>query len=316
LKIELRGVFAPIVTPFRPADGAVDLPWLRRHVAYLRDHGCAGVIPCGTNGEAASLSVAERLAIVEATLAAADGLIVVPGTGASALPDAITLTRHAFAAGATAVLVMPPFYFKRPADAGVIVWFQRLIDAAAPAGGRVLLYHIPQTTGVPISDGILHALRASHREALYGIKDSTGDPGQGAHIRATFPWLTYFVGNDHLVGAACQAGGAGSITAGANVFPDLVAAVQRAAWEGGDVAARQAILTEARSLLESCPLQPATKTALAEVAGLPPTAVRPPQVELTPEQRAAFIATLRAALPRWRESRVGNQTTVANSAAP
>jgi dihydrodipicolinate synthase/N-acetylneuraminate lyase len=66
------------------------------------------------------------------------------------------------------------------------------------------------------------------------------------------------------------------------------------------VAASQAILAEARGLLESCPLQPATKTALSAVAGLPPTAVRPPQVELTPEQRAAFSATLRAALPRWR----------------
>jgi 4-hydroxy-tetrahydrodipicolinate synthase len=296
----IQGVFAPIVTPFRPSDGAVDLPWLRRHVAYLRDHGCTGVIPCGTNGEAASLSVAERQAVVEATLAAADGLIVMPGTGASALPDAIMLTRHAFAAGATTVLVMPPFYFKRPAEAGVIAWFQRLMDAAVPTGGRVLLYHIPQTTGVPISDGILQALRASHREALYGIKDSTGDPAQGEHFRTTFPWLAYFVGNDHLVGAACREGGAGSITAGANVFPALVVAVQRAAWAGGDVAASQAVLTEARALLESCPLQPATKTALSEVAGLPPTAVRPPQVELTPEQHAAFVATLRAALPRWQ----------------
>lgn len=300
MKTELRGVFAPIVTPFRPTDGAVDLPWLRGHLAYLRAHGCTGVIPCGTNGEAASLSVAERQAIVEAVLAAADGLIVIPGTGAAALPDAIALTRHAFAAGATAVLVMPPFYFKRPPEAGVIAWFQRLIDAAVPPGGRVLLYHIPQTTGVPIGDGVLHALRASHREALYGIKDSTGDAAQGEHIRAAFPWLAYFVGNDHLVGAACRAGGAGSITAGANVFPDLVGAVQAAAWGGGDVTAAQAVLSEARSLLESCPLQPATKAILAAVAGLPPTAVRPPQVELTAEQHAALSAGLRAALPRWR----------------
>jgi 4-hydroxy-tetrahydrodipicolinate synthase len=258
------------------------------------------VIPCGTNGEAASLSVAERQAIVETTMAAAGGLTVVPGTGAAALSDAITLTRHAFASGATAVLVMPPFYFKRPPEAGIIAWFQRVIDAAVPTGGRVLLYHIPQTTGAPISDGILQALHASHPEALYGIKDSTGDPAQGEHIRAAFPWLTYFVGNDHLVAAACRGGGAGSITAGANVFPDLVGAVQRAAWEGGDLEAAQATLSAARALLESCPLQPATKTALSEVTGLPPTAVRPPQIELTAEQRNAFLATLRSELPRWR----------------
>lgn len=300
MKAGLRGVFAPIVTPFRPADGEIDLPWLKQHVAYLRGHGCTGVIPCGTNGEAASLSVGERQAVVETTMAAAGDMPVVVGAGASALSDAVTLTRHAFAAGAAAVLVMPPFYFKQPAEAGVVAWFQRLIDAAVPPGGRVLLYHIPQTTGVPISDGILEALHASHCEALYGIKDSTGDPAQGTHLRAAFPWLVYLVGNDHLVGAACRDGGAGSITACANVFPDLAGAVQRAAWGGGDVEAAQATLTEARTLLESYPLQPATKAALSEVADLPPTAVRPPQVELTPEQRASLLAVLRARLPQWR----------------
>ncbi len=300
MKAGLRGVFAPIVTPFRPADGEIDLPWLEKHVTYLRAHGCTGVIPCGTNGEAASLNVAERQTVVETTIAAAGDMPVIAGTGASALSDAITLTRHAFSVGAAAVLVIPPFYFKRPAEAGVVAWYRRLIDAAVPAGGRVLLYHIPQITGVPISDGLLEALHASHREALYGIKDSTGDPAQGAQLRATFPWLVYFVGNDHLVGVACRDGGAGSITACANVFPDLAGAVQRAAWNGGDVEAAQATLTEARALLESYPLQPATKTALSEVAGLPPTAVRPPQVELTPEQRASLLAALRVGLPRWR----------------
>ena len=69
VEIRITRVFAPIVTPFRLADGEVDLPWLGRHVAYLKAHGCTGVIPCGTNGKAASLSVAERQAVVETTMA-------------------------------------------------------------------------------------------------------------------------------------------------------------------------------------------------------------------------------------------------------
>lgn len=296
----LRGVFAPIVTPFRPADGEVDLPWIARHVAYLRAYGCTGLIPCGTNGEAASMSVAERQSVLEATLAAAGDMPVVAGTGAAALPDAIALTRHAFSLGVPAVLIMPPFYFKRPPEEGVAAWFRQLFDASVPPGGRVLLYHIPQTTGVPISDGLLASLLASHGELIYGIKDSTGDPAEGRRLRRNFPALAYFAGNDHRVGEACREGGAGSITAGANVFPDLVGAVQRAAWEGGDLDAAQAILSAARSLLESYPLQPATKAALSDIAGLPPTAVRPPQVELTPQQRAEFRERLLASLPRWR----------------
>jgi len=300
LKTELRGVFAPIVTPFRPADGKVDLPWIIGHVAYLRAHGCTGIIPCGTNGEAASLSVAERIGVTEAALAGAGEMPVIVGTGAAALTDAIVLTRHAFASGADAVLVMPPFYFKRPAEAGTAAWFQRVFDAAVPPGGRVLLYHIPQTTGVPITDGLLQKLLASHGEIIYGLKDSSGDPEQGAHFRAAYPKLAYFAGNDHRVAEACAGGGAGSITAGANVFPDLAAAVQQAVWSGQDATAAQAILSAARSLLESYPLQPATKAALADVAALPPTAVRPPQVELTPEQRAGLRAALLAKLPEWR----------------
>jgi 4-hydroxy-tetrahydrodipicolinate synthase len=300
LPTDLRGVFAPIVTPFRPSDGEVDLPWIAQHVAYLQAHGCTGIIPCGTNGEAASLSVAERIRVTEAAQVVAGDMPVIVGTGASALPDTIVLTRHAFATGAAAVLVMPPFYFKKPADAGVVAWFQRVFDAAVPPGGRVLLYHIPQITGVPVTDGILQPLLATHGELVYGLKDSAGDPEEGAHLRMAYPKLAYFAGNDHRVGEACADGAAGSITAVANVFPDLVAAVQQAVWAGQDVAAAQAKLSAARSLFETYPLQPATKVALTDLAGLPPTTVRPPQVELTPEARAELRTRLLAKLSEWR----------------
>lgn len=292
---ELRGVFAPIVTPFRPVDGEIDLAWIPRHIEYLHAHACTGIIPCGTNGEAASLSVEERMAVAETALEAghALGMPVIVGTGASALTDSIVLTRHAFAHGADAVLVMPPFYFKKPADAGVAEWFRRVFDAAVPPGGRALLYHIPQSTGVPITDAVLELLYASHGEVLFGLKDSTGDPAQLAHFRAAFPQLAYFAGNDHRVADSCACGGNGSITAGANVFPHFAAATQAAVWQGGDAQAAQARLSAARMVLDMFPLQPATKAALAEVAGLPETAVRPPQVELTPAQRVQLRRALK-----------------------
>ncbi|MGE5601831.1 MAG: dihydrodipicolinate synthase family protein [Nitrososphaerales archaeon] len=294
---ELRGVFAPIVTPFRPTDGEVDLPWIPQHIEYLHAHACTGIIPCGTNGEAASLSVTERIAVTEIALETGHelGMPIIVGTGASALPDAVTLTRHAFANGADGVLIMPPFYFKKPADAGVAEWFRRLFDATVPAGAKVLLYHIPQTTGVPINDGVLDLLLASHGELVYGIKDSTGDPAQLAHFRSAYPQLAYFAGNDHRVAEASGAGGAGSITAGANVFPYLAAAAQVAAGTD-DAQAAQANLSAARKVLDMFPLQPATKAALAEVAGLPETAVRPPQLELTPAQRAQLREALKELL--------------------
>lgn len=292
---ELRGVFAPIVTPFRPTDGEVDLPWIPGYIAYLHSRGCQGIIPCGTNGEAASLSVAERMVVAETALAAGRplGMSVVVGTGASALTDAITLTRHAFAIGADAVLIMPPFYFKKPSDAGVAEWFRRVFDAAVPPGGRALLYHIPQVTAVPITDAALDLLLASHGDVVYGMKDSTGDRAQLHHFRAAYPQLAYFSGNDHLVAEACARGASGSITAGANVFPDRAAAAQQVAWSGADATEAQARLSAARRALDLFSLQPATKAALAELGGLPETAVRPPQVELTPDQRSKLRQALK-----------------------
>ena len=221
------------------------------------------------------------------------GMPVIVGTGSPTLTDSIALTRHAFAHGADAVLVMPPFYFKKPADAGIAAWYRRLFDAAVPAGGRVLLYHIPQATAVPITDGILDLLYASHIEVLFGLKDSTGDPAQLAHFRSAYPELAYFAGNDHRVAESCGCGGNGSITAGANVFPDLAAATQAAVWSGADAQAAQAKLSATRTVLDMFPLQPATKAALVEVAGLPETAVRPPQVELSPAQRAELREALK-----------------------
>jgi 4-hydroxy-tetrahydrodipicolinate synthase len=310
LTTDLRGVFAPIVTPFRLADGEVDHPWIAEHIAYLKAQGCDGLVACGTNGEAASLSVAERRAVLETALKHAGNMPVLAGTGAAALPDAIALTRHAFATGAAGVLVVPPFFFKRPADAGIAAWFQRLCDAAVPPGGRVLLYHIPQATAVPFGDELLKALLGSQGSPIYGIKDSTGDPEQGRHLRSTFPALAYFCGNDHLVGPACADGGAGSISAAANVFPDVVKAAQTAARaavrDGGTAtaqAAAQATLDDVRSTFERYPLQPATKAALSDVAGLPQTAVRPPQVELSPVQRAELRTILAEKLPQWRITR-------------
>jgi 4-hydroxy-tetrahydrodipicolinate synthase len=299
LKVELRGVFAPIVTPFRMVGGEIDHAWIREHIAYLQAHRCDGIVACGTNGEAASLSIEERQAVLETALRAAGNLPVIAGTGAAALPDAIKLTSHAYAAGAAAVLVTPPFFFKRPPDAGILAWFDQLCARAVPQGGRVLLYHIPQQTAVPFTDALLAELLNRRGEAIFGIKDSTGDPEQGRHIRSAFPALAYFCGNDHLIGPACGDGAAGSISAAANVFPDVVKAAQLAATSGGASAA-QSRLDQVRSTLEKYPLQPATKAALVTLADLVPVAVRPPQIELTPAQLAELRNILLDKLPEWR----------------
>ncbi len=293
----VAGVFAANVTPFDSATLAVDFSWLRRHLAYLRSRGCDGVVPLGTNGEGPALSVAERKTVIDAVLDAADGLAVIPGTGCASLPDTSELTHYALQAGAAAALVLPPFFFKNVPDAGVLAYFQRLCDAALQPGQQILLYHFPKLSGVAITDALIEGLNASHPGCVGGIKDSSGDLASIAHWNQRFPALRVFAGSDRLASEATAAGVAGTITAAANLVPDLLQGVRRAVLDGRDPARWQARLNEVRGWLEHSPsMHAATKFLLTLFADLPLCAVRPPLVDLDADQRAALAALAAAFL--------------------
>jgi 4-hydroxy-tetrahydrodipicolinate synthase len=287
----LAGVFAANVTPFNPATLAIDHGWMRRHLAYLRARGCDGIVPLGTNGEGPAMSVAERRSVIDSAIQASEGLAVVPGTGCASLPDTVELTRHALQAGADAVLVIPPFFFKNVTDAGVLAYYQRLCDAALQPGQQILLYHFPQLSGVPIGDTVVAGLRASHPGCVAGVKDSSGDFASIVHWNARFPELRVFAGSDSLASRATAAGVAGTITAGGNLVPDLLQGVRQAVLAGHDPAPIQQRLNEVRGWLEHSPsMHAATKFLLTRFAGLPQTAVRPPLVDLNDAQRADLAA--------------------------
>ena len=287
----LSGVFAANVTPFDPAMLAIDHGWMRRHLAYLRGRGCDGIVPLGTNGEGPAMSVAERKTVIDTALAAADGLAVVPGAGCASLPDTVELTRYALQAGADAVLIIPPFFFKNVSDAGVLAYYQRLCDAALQPGQQILLYHFPKLSGVPITDAVVAGLRQSHPGCVAGIKDSSGDFDSIVHWNGLFPELRVFAGSDSLAGRATAAGVAGTITAGGNLVPDLLQGVRQAVLAGQDPAPMQERVNVVRGWLERSPsMHAATKFLLTLFAGLPQTAVRPPLVDLDDAQRAELAA--------------------------
>ena len=283
----LAGVFAANVTPFQRDTLAVDFAWLRRHLAFLHARGADGVVPLGTNGEGPALSLDERRTVIDAALAAAGPLAVIPGVGCANLPETIALTRHALAAGAASVLVLPPFFFKNVSNRGVLAYYQRLCDAALQPGQALLLYHFPRLSGVPITDEIVAGLRASHPGCVAGIKDSGGDLAHILHWNALFPELRIFAGSDSLAAQALAGGCAGLITAAANLIPDLLQAVRRAVLAGEDPAAAQARVNTVRGWLEQVPsMHAATKFLLSFFADLPPTVVRPPLVDLDPAAQA------------------------------
>src|SRR5512143_4215337 len=177
----LRGVLAPLLTPFRQ-DLAPDPVRLVAHGRWLLDHGCAALAPFGTTSEANSLSVEEREKLLDALL---DGGIpadrLVPGTGCCALPDTVRLTSSAVRRGCAGVLVLPPFYYKAVSDDGLFRSFAEVIERVGDDRLRVYLYHIPPVAQVGVGPKLVERLLRAYPRAIAGMKDSSGDL---AHTKA------------------------------------------------------------------------------------------------------------------------------------
>ncbi len=238
---------------------------------WLADSGLDGALVLGTNGEFASFSLDERRRVAESAVAARDQLQLMLGVGACALPEVCELLRVAAGSGYRSVLCPPPFYFRSAPVNGVADFFRWVLDAASLP---VLLYHIPQVTGIAISDRLLELI--GDHDNLAGVKDSSDSLDEMQRLSRRFTDRAYFVGSDRLISSCREIGGAGSISAAANVVPSLVASVQ----QGGP---DQPVLDSVRSLLERHGLGPAVKAILRR-AGFGDYATRPPLGGLDSEQ--------------------------------
>lgn len=284
---KLSGVLTAIVTPFDEG-GKLALQHVPKLVEFQKAAGIDGLVVCGTNGEGTSLSVEERMRTLEAVMSVKGDMLIVAGTGAANTPDAVALTRHAAEVGADGVLVLPPFFFKNPSHVGVADAFKPVLDAADIP---VLLYSIPQMSAIRISDETL-ALLAYHPN-LSGLKDSSGDAESARHYITEYRQLRMFAGSDRLVQLTAQLNGAGSITGGANGFPDLVMAARHAALSGDAEATdkAQAKLNTMMDILVKYPLIAVNKSVM-KLRGLPPLSVRPTLVNLTAQQEESLHSEL------------------------
>jgi 4-hydroxy-tetrahydrodipicolinate synthase len=282
------------LTPFTNPVGPVDEPWLSAHLRFLEANGVHGVLPLGTTGEGPSLSIRERQRMIDLVLEHRGSLAVIACTGCAALPDTIELSRYAFESGADAVLVMPPFYFKDVPESGILAYYQALCDAL-PANARVLLYHYPAITAIPITPGIIEGLILSHPQQFYGMKDSSGDVRYLADLLYHYPRLKIFVGNELQAANGLTDGAMGMISGIANVWPGLVTAVFDAHCKHGDLAAAQEKLTNLTRLVTATgtPLS-ALKAALPWTSNLSRTSVRAPLANLS-EAEAIYLKNKLAA---------------------
>ena len=292
----ISGLWPALVIPLTP-DGALDTPHALAHAQAMLAAGCDGVTLFGTMGEGPAFSVAERMALLEAMLQGGvrpDQLVVT--ISAMALTDAIALGLHALARGVQRQMLMPPFYFKHPRDAGIVQAVSEVVQGIGSDALRLVLYHFPAISVAGFSHAAVAELARRHPAQVVGIKDSSADLEHTLGLVRAFPGLSVLVGAEAHVAPVMCAGGAGTICGLANLAPHLM---RRIVSQPGQVSAQDAQLTG--SLLALQTLQPDLpfvslyKTVLAEQsdnAGW--LRLRPPLSPLEPTEDALVRAAYRA----------------------
>ncbi len=305
------GINAAVLTPM---DGALrpDLDRMAGHARWLLANGCDGLAILGTTGEANSLGIGERIELMEGLVARGiPAARLLPGTGTpaltdtvlltrkaaelgcrgGALTDTVLLTRKAAELGCRGVLVLPPFFYKGPSENGLFAYFSEVIDRAG--GVPVYLYNFPQQSAVPFTLGLIERLLRAHPGVIRGAKDSSGDFANSSAMVREFgrDGFEVYVGYDDGLHDILKLGGAGCITAAANVNSAAGAAVY-AGWDKPAGAEAQAVLTATRQAVTTVPLIPGLKALMARhVREAAWRTVRPPHLPLEPaEERRLFAA--------------------------
>ncbi len=220
------GSMVALVTPF--SNGKIDEKGLRKLVKFHLDNGTDVLCPCGTTGEAATLSLEEHEAVVNITMDAAGGKIpVLAGAGSNNTEEAIRLTRHAARAGVAGCLHITPYY-NRPTQEGLVAHFKKIADAVSIP---IVLYNVPGRTGVNMLPETV--ARLAEIPAIVGIKEASGSLSQVSEIinlcRKDFNVVS---GDDVNTLPIMAVGGKGVISVTANIAPRLVSSMVRAFEEG------------------------------------------------------------------------------------
>lgn len=216
------GVYAAALTPIGD-DYSCDWKELIAHCKELIARGCQGVVICGTTGEAPSFSVQEKIGIFEKIAASEiDSSKVIATNGGANIPDTVLFARALIEHRFPALLIAPPTFFKHVPEEGVIAYYRHVIEQIGDARLKILLYHIPQCTGVPITLKIAQILQSEFPEVVVGLKESEGNSALTKAVIDAIAGFKVFVGKETEIIEAVQYGAAGAICGLANLYPELI----------------------------------------------------------------------------------------------
>ena len=223
-----RGSIVAIVTPFK--GGEVDEEAYRQLIEFQIENGTAAIVPCGTTGESATLTMKEHNHVIDIAVAAVKKRVpVIAGTGGNSTSEAIELTAHAKKAGVDATLQVTPYYNK-PTQEGLFQHFKAISDAVPLPQ---VLYNVPGRTSVNMLPETV--ARLADIPDIVAIKEASGDLGQMAEIvRLAGERITLLSGDDNLTFPILSIGGKGVISVIANIVPRDTADMLDA-WEQGNL---------------------------------------------------------------------------------
>jgi 4-hydroxy-tetrahydrodipicolinate synthase len=229
---KFAGLSVAIVTPFR--DGSVDTARLREQVEFQAQSGTTCICPVGTTGESPTLTHEEHERVIAESIEAAAGrMLVMPGTGSNSTAEAVRLTKYAAKAGASAALVVGPYY-NRPTQQGIYEHFKALAEAVDIP---ICVYNIPARTGRNIEPETI--LRLAELPGIAMVKEATGSMDQASQVLAATD-LTVLSGDDSMTLPLLAIGGRGVISVVGNIVPaDMKALCD--AFDAGDLARARAL---------------------------------------------------------------------------
>ena len=291
--LPFSGVICPLLTPFE-ADGSIAKDLWIAHAKWVLGQGATHLSPFGTTGEALSLSVSERIAAVDILIEAgipADKLM--PGTGLTALPDTLALTAHAVKSGCAAAMVLPSFFYGAVGETGQARYFSELIEKVADDRLRLILYHIPQNSGVPVPPSLVATLSQRFPKTVCAYKDSAGNWDNTAAVIAAAPGISVFPGSESFLTQGLAAGGAGCISATVNLNAANIRAVFDGASAGQNVTEADEEMKRVRLAVQKAGLIGGMKALLAFRSGDKRWLnLRAPHLNATIEQGAALAEAL------------------------
>jgi|694.fasta_scaffold02776_12 4-hydroxy-tetrahydrodipicolinate synthase len=269
-----NGIYAASLTPMHE-DLSCNYEEFAAHCNDLMRRGCSGVLVFGTTGEGSSFAVDEREKALEKIIAlGVNPQKIIPVINCCAIQDTIRLTRHAVSQRCPVVLIGPPFYYKKIDQAGILAFYKKVIQEARHSELKILLYHIPQYSGISITIDLIKTLREEFPNTLMGIKESEGNMAFTKQVLTTFPGFKVFVGHELQITEAVQLGASGGISGLANAYPELICSL----YQSGN---SQHTLQNIIETLKGYPLFPAIKYLVEKQKGNAWHALRPPLLPLS-----------------------------------